>query len=69
MQRTLKENVERRMEGFKLDELPRTFQDAIQVTRELGIKYIWIDSLCIIQDDPVGWEQESKRMHGIYASA
>jgi hypothetical protein len=69
MQRTLKENVEQRMGGFNLDDLPQTFQDAIQVARELGIKYIWIDSLCIIQDDTADWEQESTRMHGIYASA
>jgi len=31
------------------DDLPKTFQDAIDVTHQLGIKYIWIDSLCILQ--------------------
>jgi hypothetical protein len=31
------------------DRLPKTFQDAIDVTNQLGIKYIWIDSLCILQ--------------------
>jgi hypothetical protein len=39
-------------------ELPKTFQDAIVVTRGLGIKYIWIDSLCICRDDKADWERE-----------
>jgi Heterokaryon incompatibility protein (HET) len=38
--------------GIKWSRLPKTFQDAIQVTRLLGIRYIWIDALCIIQDAP-----------------
>jgi Heterokaryon incompatibility protein (HET) len=46
--------------------LPRNFQDAITLTRELGIPYIWIDSLCIIQDDLADWERESAKMAKIY---
>jgi hypothetical protein len=42
--------------------LPKTFQDAIIVTRALDIEYIWIDSLCIIQDDVQDWRYESSRM-------
>ncbi|MBE3045186.1 HET domain-containing protein [Candidatus Bathyarchaeota archaeon] len=38
-------------EGISLDTFPRTFQDAIEVTRNLGIPYLWIDSMCIIQGD------------------
>jgi Heterokaryon incompatibility protein (HET) len=38
--------------GIDLDALPRTIQDAIIVTKTLGIKYIWIDALCIIQQEP-----------------
>ncbi|KZL68765.1 TOL-like protein [Colletotrichum tofieldiae] len=66
---TLVENLGSRMVGFKLDELPKTFQDAVQITRELGISYLWIDSLCIIQDDTHDWNRESKRMEDVYASA
>ena len=44
-------SMESRKQGIKLDELPKTFQDAICITRELGVKYLWIDSLCICQDD------------------
>ncbi|KAF2094430.1 hypothetical protein NA57DRAFT_80239 [Rhizodiscina lignyota] len=38
--------------------LPKTFQDAILVTLHLWMQYIWIDSLCIIQDDPLDWDRE-----------
>ncbi|KAJ4296347.1 hypothetical protein N0V90_006392 [Kalmusia sp. IMI 367209] len=47
-------------------ELPANFQDAISITRRLGVGYIWIDSLCIIQDSRADWEEESKRMGQIY---
>jgi Heterokaryon incompatibility protein (HET) len=40
-----------RLRGIDWDTLPKTFRDAISITRMLGVKYIWIDSLCIIQDD------------------
>lgn len=46
--------------------LPRTFQDAIQVTRGLGVRYIWIDALCIVQDDHQDWEREAGEMATIY---
>ncbi|OAK93459.1 HET-domain-containing protein [Phaeosphaeriaceae sp. SRC1lsM3a] len=48
-------------------DLPPTFQDAIEVTRHLGIKYLWIDSLCIIQDDAEDWRHEGSKMASIYA--
>lgn len=38
---------------IKADQLPKTFKDAISVAAELGLEHIWIDSLCIIQDDPL----------------
>jgi hypothetical protein len=46
--------------------LTKNISDAIRVTRALGIRYIWIDSLCIIQDDPFDWEQEAAKMADIY---
>ncbi|KAH6673773.1 heterokaryon incompatibility protein-domain-containing protein, partial [Halenospora varia] len=48
------------------DSLPRTFQDAIIVTRWLKIRYLWIDSLCIIQDSKEDWEEEAPKMVDIY---
>ena len=56
------ENIDERV-------LPPNFQHAIQFTRRLGLRYLWIDSLCIIQDSAEDWEQESKRMCDIYAGA
>ncbi|KAK1981478.1 hypothetical protein LZ30DRAFT_720085 [Colletotrichum cereale] len=51
------------------DRLPRTFQDAITITRGLGIEYIWIDTLCIIQDDENDWEKESLKMETVFSAA
>lgn len=51
------------------EEAPKTFQDAIMVTRRLGVEYIWIDALCIIQDSPdnVDWSHASKSMCSVYS--
>ncbi|KAH7357570.1 heterokaryon incompatibility protein-domain-containing protein, partial [Pyrenochaeta sp. MPI-SDFR-AT-0127] len=51
------------------DALPPTYQDAISVTHRLGFAYIWIDSLCIIQDSHSDWLGESKRMGNVYQHA
>jgi hypothetical protein len=48
-------------------DLPKTFKHAVQVALSLSITYLWIDSLCIIQDDPSDWELESAKMASIYA--
>ncbi|KAI1805073.1 HET-domain-containing protein [Daldinia bambusicola] len=55
--------------GMNIDELPQNFRDAIQVTRALGMKYLWIDALCIIQDSKSDWDKEAKRMYSVYAGA
>lgn len=49
--KTLRDNLEARHTGIRVDALPKTFQHAIAVTRALRIRYCWIDSLCIVQDD------------------
>ncbi|KAH6962363.1 heterokaryon incompatibility protein-domain-containing protein, partial [Ilyonectria sp. MPI-CAGE-AT-0026] len=56
-------------DAIRFDTLPRTYRDAISITRALGIQYIWIDSLCIIQDDTDDWEKESANMASIYRNA
>ncbi|KAE8448309.1 hypothetical protein EG329_009553 [Mollisiaceae sp. DMI_Dod_QoI] len=55
--------------GVKYDDLPKTIQDAVTVTRTLGIQYLWVDSLCIIQDDREDWEKEAAKMKSVYANA
>ncbi|KAI0192786.1 heterokaryon incompatibility protein-domain-containing protein [Astrocystis sublimbata] len=46
--------------------LPPTFRDAVAVTRRLGYRYLWIDSLCIIQDSETDWVAESAKMGDVY---
>ncbi|KAL8747611.1 MAG: hypothetical protein Q9190_000546 [Brigantiaea leucoxantha] len=54
---------------INISDLPATFCDAIKVTRQLGLEYIWIDSLCIVQDDKAHWEAEAARMGMVYSQA
>ena len=49
-----------------MQELPLTFQHAITITRKLGYQYLWIDSLCIIQDSTEDWNIESLEMKRVY---
>jgi hypothetical protein len=49
--------------------LSKTFKDAIEIARELGFAYIWIDSLCIVQDDAEDWKRESSLMSDVYGGS
>ena len=49
--------------------IPATIWDAIEVTKEIGLRYLWIDSLCIQQDDPVETKHQVTHMHNIFGSA
>jgi hypothetical protein len=49
--------------------LPKTFQHAVIVVRSLGFQYLWIDSLCIIQDSAADWGKESLQMQTVYENA
>jgi hypothetical protein len=55
--------------GFRKAELPRTLQDAIAIAHKMGFTWIWIDQLCIIQDDLDDWSREASRMAQIYSQA
>ena len=59
------------LQSIPVDELPVMFQDAFSITAQLGYEYIWIDSLCIIQDSPGSsdWLEESARMHHVYGNS
>lgn len=52
---TTTENEKSHFEGVEIATLPNTFREAIELTRGLGIRYLWIDSLCIRQDDKEHW--------------
>jgi hypothetical protein len=66
---TTRQNLSCHINGMMLATLPRTFQDAIKVTRALGRKYLWIDSICIIQGEDGDFRHESKRMEDVYSGA
>lgn len=61
-------NLDEFQVGLPFKNLAANFQDAIEVTRKLGIRYLWIDSLCIIQDSDsnADWERESQTMTTVY---
>ncbi|KAK5718840.1 hypothetical protein LTR17_015605 [Elasticomyces elasticus] len=67
--RLLNDNCAEFRIGIAVHDLPRTFQDAIMFTRALSIRYLWIDSLCIIQDSATDWLHESLTMSHVYPSA
>ena len=66
---TTSATLEQRKSGIPFDIIPKTFQDAIKFTARLGIRYIWIDTLCIVQDDKEDWRRESALMADIYRNA
>ncbi|KAF2025060.1 HET-domain-containing protein [Setomelanomma holmii] len=66
---TYNENLDANMKGIPLAELPRTFRDAVDVTRALGLRYLWIDSLCIVQNSKSDWATHVEVMASIYENA
>ncbi|KAF5247756.1 hypothetical protein FAUST_540 [Fusarium austroamericanum] len=66
---TTKSTLDDRKHQIPISDLPQTHQDAIKLNREFGIRYLWIDSMCICQDDYDDWERESARMLSVYANA
>ncbi|KAF2419879.1 HET-domain-containing protein, partial [Tothia fuscella] len=69
--RLLKKLLPSFQKKLPLNELPRTFRDAIHFTRRLNsdIRYIWIDSLCIVQDDDEDWNSEAAQMYEVYTNS
>ncbi|KAK8235133.1 heterokaryon incompatibility protein-domain-containing protein [Phyllosticta capitalensis] len=51
------------------ESLPQTFRDAVMFTRGLGLKYLWIDCICIIQGDENDWRKEAGKMFDVYRGA
>ncbi|KAL5365272.1 hypothetical protein BJX96DRAFT_8915 [Aspergillus floccosus] len=73
-------NIDERRRSVDVATLTRAFQDAVAVTRELGVRFLWIDSLCIIQphsgcshshecSQHEDWDRESRKMDGYFGSA
>lgn len=71
---TTAKNYIQRLQGFSLQDLPRTFRDAVYATQSLGFRFLWIDAICIIQTtDPdlhnSDWEKEARLMEEVFRSA
>lgn len=64
-----RDSISERFRNIPLRDLPKTFVDAITLVKRLGTRYLWIDSLCIIQDDADDWARESARMSDVYSGA
>jgi len=61
--------MDERKKEIKFDEMGKTFQDAVTITRFLGIQNLWIDALCICQDDKKDWEREASKMAEVYSNS
>ncbi|KAF5008603.1 hypothetical protein FDECE_5137 [Fusarium decemcellulare] len=62
-------NLDHHRRGIDIGALPATFRDAVMVTRSLGLQYLWIDSICIIQGPDGDFNTEAKRMETVFSSA
>lgn len=67
--KTTRSNLGQHLKCIHMSSLSKTFQDAVVATRALGLHYLWIDSLCIVQDDEDDWKKESQMMVTIYEQA
>jgi hypothetical protein len=67
--KTMQSTLEAYKKCIEWEQLPKTFQDAIKFTRKLGYRFIWIDSLCIIQDSSEDWRKEAAQMQVYYSKA
>ncbi|GAP89888.1 putative het domain-containing protein [Rosellinia necatrix] len=67
--RLTKDRYESYTRGIDWAILPQGYRDAIHLTRKLGVRYIWIDSLCITQDDEDDWREQASNMAPIYQGA
>ncbi|KAL9020852.1 MAG: hypothetical protein Q9185_001923 [Variospora sp. 1 TL-2023] len=53
-------------DGIDLEQVPPTCQHAIEVSGWFAVFWLWIDSLCIIQDSDTDWEHEALETHKVY---
>lgn len=67
--RLLQSNIDAFRNRIPVHRLPPVLSGAVSISRRLGIRYLWIDSLCIIQDSRLDWQEESSQMGKIYSRA
>ena len=67
--RTTRATLAAHTAGIDFAALPLTHREAILTTLALGLRYLWIDALCIVQDSAADWEREAARMATVYSHA
>jgi hypothetical protein len=65
----LSSNIAEFQEQISPAALSTTFRDAVYVTRFFGCQYLWIDSLCIVQNNAKDWEKEASLMASVYSNS
>lgn len=66
---TTRENLSRYLQHIPFNELPPTVIDAILLCFKLGFRFLWVDRLCIVQDDQEDWSEEASRMCEVYSKS
>ena len=67
--KTEQKNLKDHYEGIPLSRLPKTIRDTIFLCRGLNLENLWIDALCIVQNDPEAWLQDAAQMNQVYANS
>jgi hypothetical protein len=67
--RTMRANLHDRYGRINISQLPQSIIDAVKVTQTLELSYLWVDALCIVQDDPLDCASEISKMASIYRGA
>ena len=67
--KTTSSSLRRHLNRISISKLPKTVADAVQLCKALGIRYLWVDALCIIQDDKDDWAQEASEMANVYSNS
>lgn len=65
---TIKSTICQHVKSIRISVLPRSLKDAVEITRKLGLRLLWIDSLCIVQDDKADWFRKAATMASVYGN-
>lgn len=67
--KTTTNTLQQHLSNINHESMPQTIADAVKLCRAIGLQYLWIDALCIIQDDDSDWTRDSFEMSNIYANS
>jgi hypothetical protein len=67
--RTTKETLATRLAAIPFNSFPKIFRDAITVARRLEVRCLWIDCVCIVQNDERDWQKQAAKMCDVYSQS